>query len=68
MGPFDLADSLGHRGNAGLPDVQAASAQALKTADAAEKAAGVLVLDGKAEAYFAGGACFVGVGRHLHML
>ena len=58
IGPSDLAASLGHRGNAGHPEVQAAIAQAFKTANAVGKAAGVLAADGKAEAYFAGGATF----------
>ena len=68
IGPSDLAASLGHRGNAGHPDVQIAIAQAFKTANAAGKAAGVLAADGKADHYFAGGATFVGVGTDLHLL
>ena len=68
IGPSDLAASLGHRGNAGHPEVQAAIAQAFKTANAVGKAAGVLAADGKAEAYFAGGATLVGVGTDLHLL
>lgn len=68
IGPSDLAASLGHRGNAGHPDVQIAIAQAFKTANAAGKAAGVLAADGKADHYFAEGATFVGVGTDLHLL
>ena len=68
IGPSDLAASLGHRGNAGHPDVQAAIAKAFKTANAAGKAAGVLAADGKAEIYFEGGATLVGVGTDLHLL
>ena len=68
IGPSDLAASLGHRGNAGHPDVQTAIAQAFKTANAAGKAAGVLAADGKADHYFAEGATFVGVGTDLHLL
>ena len=68
IGPSDLAASLGHRGNAGHPDVQAAIAQAFRTANAEGKAAGVLAADGKADVYFAGGATMVGVGTDLHLL
>ena len=68
IGPSDLAASLGHRGNAGHPEVQAAIAQAFRTANAAGKAAGVLAADGKADHYFAGGATMVGVGTDLHLL
>jgi 2-keto-3-deoxy-L-rhamnonate aldolase RhmA len=68
IGPSDLAASLGHRGQAGHPDVQAAIADAFRRANAAGKAAGVLAADGKADAYFAGGATMVGVGTDLHLL
>ena len=68
IGPSDLAASLGHRGQAGHPDVQAAIALAFQTARAAGKAAGVLAADGKAEHYFEGGATMVGVGTDLHLL
>ncbi|MDD0812574.1 HpcH/HpaI aldolase/citrate lyase family protein [Curvibacter sp. RS43] len=68
IGPSDLAASLGYRGQAGHPEVQAAIAQAFQTARAAGKAAGVLAADGKAEHYFEGGATMVGVGTDLHLL
>jgi 2-keto-3-deoxy-L-rhamnonate aldolase RhmA len=68
IGPSDLAASLGYRGQAGHPVVQAAIAQAFKTANAAGKAAGVLAGDGKADHYFEGGATMVGVGIDLYLM
>ncbi len=68
IGPSDLAASLGYRGQSNHPDVQAAIAQAFRTANAAGKAAGVLAADGKAEHYFEAGATMVGVGTDLHLL
>ncbi len=68
IGPSDLAASLGHRGQAGHPEVQAAIAQAIRTARAAGKPIGILVADGKAEPYLEQGATMVGVGTDLHLL
>lgn len=68
IGPSDLAASLGYRGQSGHPVVQAAIAQAFKTANAAGKAAGVLAGDGKADHYFEGGATMVGVGIDLYLM
>lgn len=68
IGPSDLAASLGYRGQSNHPEVQAAIAQAFRTAKAAGKAAGVLAADGKAEHYFEAGATMVGVGTDLHLL
>jgi 2-keto-3-deoxy-L-rhamnonate aldolase RhmA len=68
IGPSDLAASLGYRGQASHPVVQAAIAQAFKTANAAGKAAGVLAGDGKADHYFEGGATMVGVGIDLYLM
>ena len=68
IGPSDLAASLGHRGNAGHPEVQAAIAQAIDTGRACGKAVGILAADGKAEHYIARGATLVGVGTDLHLL
>ena len=48
--------------------MQAAIAQAFKTANAAGKAAGVLAGDGKADHYFEGGATMVGVGIDLYLM
>lgn len=68
IGPSDLAASLGHRGQAGHPEVQAAIAQAIRTARAAGKPIGILVADGRAEPYLEQGATMVGVGTDLHLL
>lgn len=68
IGPSDLAASLGHRGQSGHPEVQAAIAQAIRTARAAGKPIGILVADGKAEPYLEQGATMVGVGTDLHLL
>lgn len=68
IGPSDLAASLGYRGQSNHPEVQAAIAQAFRTAHFAGKAAGVLAADGKADHYFEAGATMVGVGTDLHLL
>jgi 2-keto-3-deoxy-L-rhamnonate aldolase RhmA len=68
IGPSDLAASLGHRGQAGHSDVQAAIAEAIRTARATGRAVGILAADGKADAYFAHGATLVGVGTDLHLI
>jgi 2-keto-3-deoxy-L-rhamnonate aldolase RhmA len=68
IGPSDLAASLGHRGQAGHPEVQAAIADAIRKGRAAGRAVGILAADGKADAYFAHGATLVGVGTDLHLL
>lgn len=68
IGPSDLAASLGHRGNTGHPEVQAAIAQAIATGRAAGRTVGILAADGKAEPYLAQGATMVGVGTDLHLL
>jgi 2-keto-3-deoxy-L-rhamnonate aldolase RhmA len=68
IGPSDLAAALGHRGQAGHPDVQAAISHAFATAIAAGKSIGILAADGKAESYLEQGATMVGVGTDLHLL
>jgi 2-keto-3-deoxy-L-rhamnonate aldolase RhmA len=68
IGPSDLAASLGHRGAANHPDVQAAIAQAIATGRAAGCGVGILSADGKAQAYLDHGATLVGVGTDLHLL
>jgi 2-keto-3-deoxy-L-rhamnonate aldolase RhmA len=68
IGPSDLAASLGHRGQPGHPDVQAAISKAFKTARNAGRASGILAADGKAEPYLDQGATMVGVGTDLHLL
>ena len=68
IGPSDLAAALGHRGQAGHPEVQAAIAQAIATGRAAGRTVGILAADGQAGAYLAHGATMVGVGTDLHLL
>lgn len=68
IGPSDLAASLGHRGQPGHPEVQAAISQAIAIGKAAGKAVGILTVDGKGEPYLAQGATMVGVGSDMHLL
>lgn len=68
IGPSDLAAALGHRGQVGHAQVQAAIAQAIRTARAAHKAIGILVGDGKAEPYLEQGATLVGVGADVGLI
>ncbi len=68
IGPSDLAASLGHRGGASHPDVQAAITKAIRTARAANRAIGILTADNKAEPYLDQGATVVAVGTDLHLL
>ncbi len=68
IGPSDLAAELGHRGHAAHPEVQAAISAAIRTANAAGKAIGILSTDGKAENYLNQGATLVGVGSDVHLL
>lgn len=63
IGPADLAASMGHRGNANHPEVQAAIEGAIKTITASGKAAGILTGDvAQARLYLALGCTFVAVG------
>ncbi|WP_367065322.1 HpcH/HpaI aldolase/citrate lyase family protein [Oryzisolibacter sp. LB2S] len=63
IGPADLAASMGHRGNPGHPEVQAAIEAAMKTIIASGKAAGTLTSDPKlARRYLDLGCTFVAVG------
>lgn len=63
IGPSDLAASLGHPGNAGHPEVQAAIDDGLKRILASGKAAGILTTDqGQARRYMDMGCHFVAVG------
>ncbi len=63
IGPADLSASMGHRGNAAHPDVQAAIEGAIDTIVASGKAAGILTSDqALAERYLKRGATFVAVG------
>jgi 4-hydroxy-2-oxoheptanedioate aldolase len=63
IGPADLAASMGHRGQSGHPEVQAAIEAAIKTITASGKAAGILTGDvAQARHYLALGCTFVAVG------
>ena len=63
IGPADLSASMGHRGNPGHPDVQAAIEDAIVRIQRAGKAAGILSADeALARRYIELGAAFVAVG------
>lgn len=69
IGPADLAASMGHLGNPGDPEVQAAIDQAITTIVASGKAAGTLTGDPvQARHYLALGAQFVAVGIDVSLL
>ena len=63
IGPADLSAAMGHRGNPGHPEVQAAIEDALVRIQRAGKAAGILSADQPlARRYIELGAAFVAVG------
>jgi 4-hydroxy-2-oxoheptanedioate aldolase len=63
IGPADLSASLGHRGNPGHPEVQAAIEGAITRIVKSGKAAGILTSDSKlARRYLELGATFVATG------
>lgn len=63
IGPADLSAAMGHRGNPGHPEVQAAIEDAIARITRAGKAAGILSADETlARRYLALGATFVAVG------
>jgi 4-hydroxy-2-oxoheptanedioate aldolase len=63
IGPADLSASMGHRGNPGHPEVQAAIEDAIARIRKAGKAAGILSADqALARRYIELGAAFVAVG------
>ena len=63
IGPADLSASLGHRGNPGHPEVQAAIEGAITRIVKSGKAAGILTSDSKlARRYLELGATFVAAG------
>lgn len=69
IGPADLAASMGHRGQAGHPEVQAAIDAAIRTIVASGKAAGTLTSDAVlARRYLELGARFVAVGIDVTLL
>ncbi|WCM94773.1 4-hydroxy-2-oxoheptanedioate aldolase [Acidovorax sp. NCPPB 2350] len=68
IGPADLAASMGHRGNPGHPEVQAAIEDAMRTIIASGKAAGTLTSDpALARRYLELGCTFVAVGVDVLM-
>ena len=69
IGPADLSAALGHRGNAGHPDVQAAIEDAIRRIVKAGKAAGILTSNEElARRYLDLGATFVAVGTDVGIL
>lgn len=69
IGPADLSAALGHRGNPGHPEVQAAIETAIGHIVASGKAAGILSADqGLARRYLELGATFVAVGVDTSVL
>ena len=69
IGPADLSASLGHVGNSGHPEVQAAIENAIARIVRAGKAAGILTPDeALAKHYLALGATFVAVGLDTNLL
>ncbi|GAA4227131.1 4-hydroxy-2-oxoheptanedioate aldolase [Sagittula marina] len=69
VGPADLAADMGHIGNPGAPEVQAAINNALTRIRAAGKAAGILTSDQKlAQGYIDMGCEFVAVGSDVGAL
>ena len=69
IGPADLSASLGHRGNPGHPEVQAAIEGAIRRIVASDKAAGTLVSDNAlARRYLELGCSFVAVGLDVRIL
>ena len=69
IGPADLSASLGHVGNPGHPEVQAAIEDAIARIQRAGKAAGILTPDETlARRYLELGATFVAVGLDTNLL
>ncbi|MEO8936951.1 MAG: 4-hydroxy-2-oxoheptanedioate aldolase [Burkholderiaceae bacterium] len=69
IGPADLSASMGHIGNPGHPDVQAAIGSGIERIRKAGKAAGILsTTDEQARKWLAAGATFVAVGVDTMLL
>ncbi|OUL99648.1 aldolase/citrate lyase family protein [Variovorax sp. JS1663] len=69
IGPADLSASMGHVGNSGHPEVQAAIEDAITRIGRAGKAAGILTPDeALAQKYLELGALFVAVGLDTNLL
>jgi 4-hydroxy-2-oxoheptanedioate aldolase len=69
IGPSDLAADLGHLGNPGHPEVQAAMRSAVERCRAAGKPAGILApIEDDAKRYLDWGYTFVAVGADMGVL
>jgi len=69
IGPADLAADMGHPGNPGAPEVQAAIADALGRIKAAGKAPGIMSVNDEATpGHLAAGAQFVAVGIDVTLM
>ncbi len=69
IGPSDLAADLGHLGNPGHAEVQAAFSEVLAACKSAGKAAGILsAVEDQAKGYIDAGFNFVAVGSDLGLL
>ena len=69
IGPADLSAAMGHVGNPGHPEVQAAIEDAFRRIRAAGKAPGILSVDeAQARRYLELGATFVAVGIDTNLL
>lgn len=69
IGPSDLAANLGHLGNAGHPEVQAAIQSVQAVARAAKKPLGILApAEADARRYIEGGCTMVGIGSDQGLL
>jgi len=69
IGPADLAAGLGHLGEQGHPEVQAAIEGAIKRVRACGKPAGILTPDeATARKYIGWGSVFTAVGLDVHIL
>lgn len=69
IGPADLSAAMGHRGNPGHPEVQAAIEDAIARIRGAGKAVGILSADeALARRYLELGCCFVAVGVDTSLL
>jgi 4-hydroxy-2-oxoheptanedioate aldolase len=69
IGPADLAAALGHLGEPGHPEVQAAIADAIRRIRSCGKAAGILAMDeASARRYIEAGTIFTAVGMDVAML
>lgn len=69
IGPSDLAADLGHLGNPGHPEVQAAMRSAVERCRAAGKPAGILApVEADAKRYLEWGYTFVAIGADVGLL